>query len=73
MSNGEIRWVGDLTRLELKPGDNFVLQIDRYISAETAAGIQDAWAAFVDGREHIGKLLIIEPSMKLGTISTKPE
>lgn len=73
MAEAEIRWVGDLTRLELKPGDKFVLQIDRPISHEVAQRIQAAWKEFVDGREDIGKLLIIEPGMKLGAIATKPE
>jgi hypothetical protein len=73
VADGEIRWIGDLTRLEIKPGDKFVIQIDRRVDAETAASIQAAWASFTEGCEGIGKLLIIEPGMKLGTISTKPE
>lgn len=69
-ASGEIRFVGDLQRLELKPGDRFVLTVDRPVSGEMAAKLREAWARFVgDDREDL-KLLILGSGMKLGAIAT---
>jgi hypothetical protein len=65
----EIRWVGNLERLELKPGDRFVLQVDKQLSLDQHRSIQEAWVAFI-GDADVGKLLVIEPGMKLGAINT---
>lgn len=65
----EIRYLGDLQRLELKPGDRFVLTVDRPISGEMAAKLGEVWARFVgDDREDL-KLLILDSGMKLGVLN----
>jgi len=63
----EIRYIGELQRLELKPGDRFVLTTDRPISHEQAERIKDVWHQFVGPERH--ELLILDNGMKLGVIS----
>lgn len=63
----EIRFLGDLQRLEIKPGDRFVLKMPAHISLDTAEKIQTIWNTFTDGKA--GKLLILDGGMELGAIS----
>lgn len=60
----EIRWVGELQRCDVRPGDKFVLNVDGIISDHTAQHIQRAWKDFIGG-DH-AKLLILTDGMKLG-------
>ena len=69
MGAPEIRYLGDLQRLELKAGDRFVLTVDRHLSAENHAAIQRVWADFVGQADRL-PLLVLEPGMKLGVIAT---
>lgn len=62
-----IRFLGDLQRLELRPGDKFVLMCDGHISRDVAQLIQHQWDTFA-GPDV--KLLILEDGFKLGAIST---
>lgn len=68
----EIRFLGNLNRLELKPGDRFVLSTDERISMETHDRIQRIWGCFVGNPESY-PLLILESGMKLGVIATPEE
>jgi hypothetical protein len=64
----EIRFLGELNRLEVWPGDRFVLQVDALISPELAARIQEEWREFI-GQDHPEiRLLILEKGMKIGAI-----
>lgn len=63
----EIRFLGDLQRLAVKPGDRFVLVVQKPVSAETAARIQFAWERFIGDGEKV-PLLILDGAMKLGVI-----
>ena len=65
--NEKINFLGDLQRLELKPGDCFVLTTEQHLSVETVERIQETWEKFVGGEEP--KLLILQGGMKLGAIS----
>ncbi len=67
----DIRFVGDMERLQIKEGDKFVLKVPHQISSETAEKIQKIWADFSEGK--CGKLLILDKDMELGVISTVPE
>lgn len=67
----DIRFVGDMQRLQIKEGDRFILTIDQPISSETADKIQEVWSTFTEGKG--GKLLLLERGMKLGVISQIPE
>lgn len=65
-----IRFVGDLQRLEIKPGDKFVLMCDGRISAEQADQLHEYWNGFAgDGV----KLLVLESGAKLGVYSAPAE
>lgn len=68
----EIRFLGDLERLELKPGDRFVLSCDGKISAENVARIQALWREFAGEDAHRFPLLILDGGMKLGVIAPAP-
>lgn len=67
----DIRFVGDMERLQIKKGDRFVLKTKNFLSAQSVASIQEAWNKFTEG--ETGLLLILEPGMELGVISTVPE
>lgn len=62
----EIRYLGDLQRLEIKPGDKFILTVPGSISYEQATRIREAWQKFAGGDKD--DLLILEGEMKLGVI-----
>jgi hypothetical protein len=63
----EIRFVGDMERLVLRPGDRFVLKVDQHYPNSVHEHIQKAW------REFAGepKLLILGPGMTLGAIGSE--
>lgn len=61
----EIRFIGDLDRLEIKPGDKFILTAPGPISAQGYAEIQRAWRDFVGGEPDQFKLLILESGIKI--------
>lgn len=71
LENTKIEYLGDLQRLEIKPGDRFVLTTDQIISLETCEKIQQIWAKFTEGKGK--ELLILMPGMKLGVIGGLPE
>jgi hypothetical protein len=60
-----IRFLGDLQRLEVRPGDRFVLKTPDIISDDQHAKIQDAWNAFAGPGTP---LLVIYPGFELGAI-----
>lgn len=63
-----VRFLGDLQRLEVKPGDRFVLNSERHLSREQCLVLQRIWQEFY-GDSEAPKLLILDPGMKLGAIS----
>lgn len=69
METPEIRYLGDLSRLKIKPGDRFVLKVPGPVSFEMAARIKDQWKAFVGGDSEALKLMIIENGMELGVVN----
>ncbi|EHM01149.1 hypothetical protein HMPREF9946_02224 [Acetobacteraceae bacterium AT-5844] len=70
MDDLEIRFLGDLQRLEVKPGDRFVLTLERAPTPEVTQRVRQAWQAFVGGGVP---LLILDPGMKLGAVSAAEE
>jgi hypothetical protein len=66
----EVRFVGEMQRLEIGPGDRFVLTTEQAISQEIAERLQAAWTAFAG--EGV-KLLILDRDMKLGAINVNVE
>lgn len=67
----DIRFVGDMERLEIRETDRFVLKVSSKVTMETAERLQETWKTFSEGK--CGSLLILEPGMELGVISTTPE
>ena len=65
--SGDIRFLGDLQRLELRPGDRFVLTIPRILSIEHVESIQSAWRRFMGG-DAAPELLLLDGGMKLDVI-----
>jgi hypothetical protein len=61
-----IRYLGDLSRLKLEPGDKFVLTVDSRMPDSQQAAIRDMWSRFAG--EGV-PLLILEPGFRLGTIN----
>lgn len=64
MADQEIRFVGDLQRMDIRPGDKFVLSVDGHITRAQAESIRDGWRLFAGDVP----LLILEDGMKLGAI-----
>jgi hypothetical protein len=67
---GEIRFVGDMQRLEVKPGDVYVIQSDQPISSDTVERIRQS-VRQVLGAET--KVLVIGNGLKFGVVATEPE
>lgn len=62
--SGEIRFLGDLQRVDRRPGDLFVLSVDQVLSMEQAARIRSEWKEIV-GDE---RLLIVTRGYRLGLV-----
>jgi hypothetical protein len=62
----EIRFLGDLQRLQPKPGDVFVLQVPGRVSDDMADAIRQQW------KQIMGEvpLLVVDCDTKLGCIGT---
>lgn len=65
MSGEEIKFLGDLHRLEVKPGDKFVLSLEAACSREMARSLQDTWSRFAGADVP---LLVLDRGAKLGVI-----
>jgi hypothetical protein len=61
----EIRFIGDMQRLEVRAGDRYVLMCANLVDQETASRIEEAFKRFAGDD---AKLLVLDPSMKLGVI-----
>ncbi|OUM00571.1 hypothetical protein [Variovorax sp. JS1663] len=65
----EIRFLGDLQRLQPKPGDVFVLTVDRSLSIEQCEHLRSYW------KQVMGdiKVLVLTEGLKLGCMAKPPE
>ncbi|MGE3419644.1 MAG: hypothetical protein AB7I42_26600 [Bradyrhizobium sp.] len=61
----QISYLGELQRLELRPGDVFVLSTDRHLPAAAHQHIRNAWRIAMGNV----RLLIIDGGMKLGVVN----
>lgn len=62
----EIRFLGDMQRLETKPGDHFVLSVQGKVSMQQEKRIREMWDLHgIDGV----RLLVLEGGMQLGVFS----
>ena len=72
MAHKEIRFLGDLQRLERKPGDVFVLTLEGRISDSIRSILQAQWSSFWDDEPRpTPKLLILDDGIKLGVVGTE--
>lgn len=62
-----IKYLGDLQRLEIRPGDRFVLTTTQMLSAEQRRRLEELWKQFVGGDDSAA-LLILDAGFKLGVI-----
>lgn len=66
----QLRLPGDLQRLDLKPGDRFVLSVDRPIPMEMCERIQKLWRDFIgDDTEH--RLMVLDAGIELSVINVE--
>lgn len=62
----EIRFIGELERIAIKPGDKFVITCPHELSFDTMRRIQGQWREFAgDGVE----VVILTGGMQLGVIA----
>lgn len=67
MDDAEIRFVGELHRLDVMPGDKFVVTFPGVLSQQQAEHIRAKWAEFM-GSAH--GLLVLSDGAKIGAIGT---
>jgi hypothetical protein len=65
MEEINIRFVGDMTKLKLEPGDMLVLQLDAHISDEQFECLNSKMAK-VFGK---GRVVVLDKGMKLGAVN----
>lgn len=65
-ATGEVTFLGDLRRLDVKPGDRFVIMTDQRLTAEHYRKLQELWAGFIGSDGN--KILVLDGGMKIGAI-----
>lgn len=65
----EIRYLGDMQRLQPQPGDVYVLFHERLLSIGQSTRLRDYFQAVVPG----SKVIVLDGGMKLGLIGTLQE
>ena len=63
---GEITFLGELRRLDVKPGDRFVIMTDQRLTVEHYRKLQELWSGFIGSDGN--KLLVLDGGMKIGAI-----
>lgn len=67
MAEPEIRYLGDLQRLQIGAGDKFVLTVPGRVSDEMRQRFSEMWERFAGESVPI---LVLEEGFRLGAIST---
>lgn len=68
----EIKYIGQLQRLDVKPGDRFVITFDEHLSREGVEAITEAWKHFMGN--DAPKVLVLTNGCKIGVIgSAEPD
>lgn len=64
MEEAEIRWVGELTKVKVEPGDVFIIHCERVLTMEVRARIAALW------KQTMGdaKVLFFDGGLKLGVV-----
>lgn len=61
-----INFLGDLARIEVRPGDRFVLMTDGAVSHDMAVRITEEWKRFMG--PDAPRLMILSDGIKVGVI-----
>jgi hypothetical protein len=61
----QIRYLGDVQRLSLQPGDVIVLSVQEQLSVDAMIGIRRIVESAIPGH----KCLILAPGMKIGAVA----
>lgn len=69
IQEGQIRYLGDLQRLELKPGEVLVLTVDEIIDERTAEMLRVYVQRAVSRPGFVPDVLVLERGLKLGVLS----
>ena len=65
MIDADIRFVGNLARVEVRPGDVFVVQTDNFLSSEVAERIRTALSSDLGA-----PVIILQGGLKLGVVGS---
>jgi len=65
----EINFVGDLQRVDVKPGDRFVITCDEHLSPERMNAVGEAWRRFVG--EGGPPVLVLPKGFKVGVLGAE--
>lgn len=68
VNTDEIRFVGDLQRLEVRPGDRFVLMTDQSLSIDLAKRLQESLVSALGA-----PVIVLSDGLQLGVIGTASE
>lgn len=69
IDEAEIRYLGDVQRLALKPGDIVVVKLQGRVDAHTIARIRDHMSKELGG-EH--KVIVLAEGVEIGILSPEP-
>lgn len=59
--------IGELKRLDIRPGDRFVLTCQSHLTASAVNNIRDLWSGYFKGGE-VPELVILYGGVELGVI-----
>lgn len=64
----KINWLGELRRVDVKPGDRFVLMTEKVLSMQHRSNLQKHWAEFMGEDAGATKLLVLDGGMKIAVV-----
>lgn len=68
----EIPIIGDMQRLDVKPGDRFVLTVPTVLTMEQREHVASACKQFAEGVDPAPLLIILDGGAQLGVIRSAP-
>jgi len=67
----QIKFLGNLSRLDARPGDKFVLMTEGDVSHDMAMRITEEWNRFMG--PDAPKLMVLSDGIKIGIVSGLPD
>lgn len=65
MDTSEIRFLGEMQRLEIRPGDKFVMRVDQRLSMDQQEILRGHWRKFAGDEVP---LLILDRGVEIGVL-----